>query len=273
VPELPEAETIVRGLAGELPGRRIVGVHVRHADVIAPLGPTAFGRALRGGRVQAVGRRAKKVVLMLEEDRLLVVNLGMTGRLVLDSAPGAAQLRHVAVRLDLDDGRSLLYDDVRRFGRLELHDAASWARRSATLGAEPLERDFTAAGLFALTRRSRSPIRNWLLDQRRVAGVGNIYANEALFRARLRPDRPAHSLKRAEVGRLHGALREVLAEAVAGRGTTISDYRDERGEPGEFADRLRVYDRTGEPCRVCGTPIERAVLANRSLFYCPRCQR
>ncbi len=272
MPELPEAETIVRGLATRLPGRTIVGVRVKHANVLAPLSAAAFRRLVRGCTVAAVERRAKKVVIRFEGGRLLLVNLGMTGRLILTERPGPEELAYTAVRFDLDDGEALLYHDVRRFGRLEVHDGDSWQERQAGLGAEPLEPDFTAALLFDLTRRSRTPIRNWLLDQRRVAGVGNIYANEALFRAGIDPRRPADSLTRREAARLRAALREVLQEAISARGTTLSDYRDDRGESGGFATRLRVYGREGEPCLRCGHVIERAVLTNRSAFFCRECQ-
>jgi len=273
VPELPEAETIVRGLASRLPGRTITGVHVKHADVLPGLTPAAFGRALRGRRFEAVERRAKKVVLRLDDGRRLVVNLGMTGGLVLSRSPRAAEATHVAVRLDLDDGEQLLYDDARRFGRLELLDPEGWERKHAALGAEPLADDFTGKVLFELTQRSRTPIRNWLLDQRRVAGVGNIYAAEALFRAGIDPARPAKTVTRRQATKLRDALRDVLAESIAARGTTISDFRDEQGEAGAFARWLRVYGREDEPCVKCGRPIVRAVLANRSSFFCRHCQR
>jgi formamidopyrimidine-DNA glycosylase len=167
----------------------------------------------------------------------------------------------------------LLYDDARRFGRLDLCDADRWAERDAALGVEPLSDAFTGERLYELTRTSIVPIRNWLLDQRRVAGVGNIYANEALYRAGVRPTRRARTLTRAECSRLAGALRDVLQESIAARGTTISDFRDGRGEPGGFEKWLRVYARDGQPCRTCPSPIKRKVLTNRSAFYCPNCQR
>jgi formamidopyrimidine-DNA glycosylase len=274
VPELPEAETIVRGLAHRLPGRTIVAVGVTHADVLAPpLTPATLRKRLRGATVEAVERRGKKVVLATKGGGRIVVNLGMTGRLVLSGSARAAELSHVAVRLELDDGQALLFDDVRRFGRIELHDAGSWSQRDAALGTEPLSDAFTAAHLHELAQRSRTPIRNWLLDQRRVAGIGNIYANEALFRAGIDPARPASSLTVAESAGLRDALRAVLAEAIVARGTTLSDYRDEQGEAGRFAPRLQVYGRAGQPCIVCERPIERAVLTNRSIFFCGSCQR
>ena len=274
MPELPEAETIVRALRARLPGARVRAVSVKHTDILAPgLTVRRLASTLRGRRFTGVARRGKNVVLEFEGDIRLVINLGMTGRVVTSEASRAGELRHVAARLELEDGRSLLYDDARRFGCLDLRDAAGWAERTAELGMEPLGSEFTAESLHALTRTSRSPIRNFLLDQKKVAGVGNIYANEALFRAGVRPTRRAHRLTRAESAVLRDHLRDVLEESIANRGTTISDYRDAFGESGGFDRWLRVYDRAGEPCLVCATPIKRIVLTNRSAFYCPRCQR
>lgn len=272
MPELPEAETIARGLAPRLPGARIRSVVVRHADVLAA-SPEDFTAALEGRVFAGAGRRGKNVVLPLEDGARLVVNLGMTGRLVLSDAPRAAELRHVAVRFDLEDGRALLYDDVRRFGLLELFEPDAWRQRDADLGIEPLGDAFTADALHAMTRRTKTPIRNFLLDQYRVAGVGNIYALEALFRAGVRPTRRSRTLTRAEAARLREALREVLRLAIENRGTTFSDYRDASGEAGGFEPLLRVYGREGTPCTACGTLIRRRVLTNRSAFYCPECQR
>jgi formamidopyrimidine-DNA glycosylase len=220
-----------------------------------------------------VGRRGKNVVVEFDGGLKLVVNLGMTGRLMASDVPRAGEMRHVAARIKLEDGRSVLYDDARRFGRLDLRDETSWAARDADLGVEPLSEDFTGERLFALTRASIVPLRNWLLDQRRVAGVGNIYANEALFRARVRPTRRARYLTRAESLHLRDGLRAVLTESIEARGTTVDDYRDGEGESGGFQLQLQVYGRNGEPCFRCGTPIKRIVLTNRSAFYCPQCQR
>lgn len=272
MPELPEAETIARDLDPRLRGARVIGVVVHHADVLS-LPADQLGDGLLGRIVAAVGRRGKNVVIVFEDDGRLVVNLGMTGRLVLSDAARAAECRHVAVRLDLEDGRALLYDDVRRFGLLDLYEPETWPARDAELGLEPLGDDFTPHALWSLTRRTRTPVRNFLLDQGRVAGVGNIYALEALFRAGIRPTRRAHRISRNEAAALRDALRAVLAEAIINRGTTFSDYRDASGEAGGFEPLLQVYGRAGRPCHSCGTTIKRKVLTNRSAFYCPRCQR
>jgi formamidopyrimidine-DNA glycosylase len=274
VPELPEAETIVRDLRGRLPGGIVTGVAVTRADVLHPgLTPAALGRRLRGREISDVTRRGKNVVLVFDGGLRLVINLGMTGRVMTSDAARAGELRHIAVTLDLEDGRAVLYDDARRFGDLDLRDEAGWLERDAELGVEPLSDRFTPELLHALTRTSISPIRNWLLDQRRVAGVGNIYAVEALFRAGVRPTRRAKRLTRRETAALRDTLQAVLQESIDARGTTISDYRDGSGERGNFDRRLRVYDRAGMPCVECGTAIRRVVLSNRSAFYCPACQR
>lgn len=272
MPELPEAETIARDLDPRLQGARITDVRVHRDDVLARP-PETFGRALVGRTVHRVGRRGKNVVIGLDDGRRLMVNLGMTGRLMLSDSPRSTELRHVAVRIELDDGRTLLYDDVRRFGLLQVHEPDAWAARDAELGFEPIDHGFTATDLLAMTRRSRTPIRNFLLDQSKVAGIGNIYALEALFRAGIRPTRRAHGVTAAEADALVDALRAVLTEAIDNRGTTFSDYRDAAGESGAFGPFLRVYGREGKPCVRCGTPIKRRVLTNRSAFYCPACQR
>lgn len=271
MPELPEAETIARDLDPRLAGRRITGVRITHDDVVAG-DPAAFRGSLVGRTFTAVGRRGKNVVLGLDDAGRLVVNLGMTGRLVTSDSPRVRELRHVAVAFNLDDDRELLYDDTRRFGLLARYDAESWAARDTELGLEPLSPAFTAGALWTLTKRTRTPVRNFLLDQRRLAGVGNIYALEALFRAGIRPTRRGHRVTRAEAARLRDALRDVLARAIEHRGTTFSDYRDGSGEAGGFEPLLEVYGREGEPCRRCGSPIKRTVLTNRSAFYCPSCQ-
>ncbi|NIP59214.1 MAG: bifunctional DNA-formamidopyrimidine glycosylase/DNA-(apurinic or apyrimidinic site) lyase [Gemmatimonadetes bacterium] len=272
MPELPEVETIVRGLRPRITDRRIDAVEVQRPDVLGQA-EEIFRSRTKGRDVQGVSRRGKNVVVELDGGSVLLVNLGMTGRLLADppsTGPGAPG--HPAVEIRFDDGGRLVYDDVRRFGRLDLLTPGEWRGRSASLGREPLADAFGVEDLSDLLAGSRSPVRSWLLDQRRVAGIGNIYANEALFRARIHPMRPARSLERAEIGRLHGALREVLMEAIADGGTTIRDYRDAEGEEGSFSPRLLAYGREDEPCPRCGTPIRRIVFGNRSAFLCPGCQ-
>lgn len=271
MPELPEVETIVRDLARLLPGAEIRDVEVVHADLVQGEAPSEFAAGLRGARVREVTRRAKNILVHLDRG-LLVVNLGMTGRLLV-RAPGDDGPTHLGVRFRLSDGRELAYHDVRRFGCLQRYTGEEWERREEALGVEPLSGEFTAEWLLAAAKKSRVAAKTWLMDQRRVVGVGNIYASEALFRARIDPRRPANTLRKKEAARLVEATREVLREAIDFRGTTLLDYRDASGERGEFVERLRVYDRAGEPCRNCGRPLQRIVQGGRSTFFCAHCQR
>jgi formamidopyrimidine-DNA glycosylase len=236
--------------------------------------PTTFARKVRGGRVAAVDRRGKNVVISLDADRVIAVNLGMTGRLLPyavaprdASAPG-----HPALLFRLDGGGVLIFDDTRRFGTVECLTRAEWSARSARMGPEPLERSYSATHLRKALAGSRSPVRSWLLDQRRIAGVGNIYANEALFLAGIHPGTPARDISPPSVVRLHGSLRAVLRDAIRAGGTTIRDYRTAEGEEGQYAPRLLVYGRDDEPCYECGSTVRRLVLAGRSAFFCPSCQ-
>lgn len=271
MPELPEVETIVRDLARLLPGATVRDVEVVHADLVQGESAEEFAAGLRGAAFRGVTRRAKNI--LLETDRgLLVVNLGMTGRLLV-LGEGDVAPTHPGVRFRLEDGRELAYHDVRRFGCLQRYTPGAWARREEELGVEPLSDAFTAEWLHRNAQRSRVAVKTWLMDQRRVVGVGNIYASEALFRAGVDPRRPANALGENEAARVVEAVRGVLREAIDFRGTTLLDYRDASGERGEFAARLRVYDREGEPCRSCGTPVERIVQGGRSTFFCPQCQR
>lgn len=285
MPELPEVETIRRDLDAELPGRAIRAVRVHHDDLIlGGLDPSGF-RAATGGRwIGRIGRRAKFLLFPLYAggpggpksrfESLVRVQLRMTGRFWLgDGTPDPTKYRHPGIELDLDDGRTLFYDDVRRLGGFDVLTPAEWSALDGRLGPEPLERGFGPAALAGRLAGSRAPIKNALLDQRRLAGLGNIYASEALHRARIDPGRPAGSLGLDETRRLHRAIRGVLREALDRAGTTLRDYRAVNGRSGSFQTRLRVYARADEPCRRCRTPIRRIVQAGRSTFYCPDCQR
>lgn len=273
MPELPEAETIVRDLRKRVIGRRITGVTVTRPDVVMGITPESFRRKLKNRTIQSIDRRAKNIVIHFDADTVLMINLGMTGRVVSSDAARAGELRHVAVRFALDDKRNLLYDDARRFGRLQLFNASQWSERDAEFGVEPLSEDFTLDHFLSGLKSSRVPVRNWLLDQQRIAGVGNIYANEALYRAGVRPTRRSNLITRAEATKLRKAIRAVLADAIEKRGTTLSDYRDADGVEGGFEPLLQVYGRAGQPCPRCDSRIRRVVISNRSAFYCPSCQR
>jgi len=274
MPELPEVETIRRDLEPELAGRIIQDVRLAHDDIVlSPSDAASFPARLKGRRIESVARRAKYLLLHLDGGRVLQVQLRMSGRFVLSSRPpDPDEFRHVAAVFALDDGRTLYYDDMRRLGGFRLLTSALWEEEESRLGPEPLEPGYRAAHLAAALAATRAPVKSALLDQHRVAGIGNIYASEALFRAAIDPRRPGRDLSPGEVRRLHRAVRTVLREALESAGTTFRDYRAVNGRSGRFQSRLNVYGREGESCRRCGAVIERIVQAGRSTYWCPRCQ-
>jgi formamidopyrimidine-DNA glycosylase len=271
VPELPEVETIVRQLARALPGAVIRRVEVLKPDLIDGEPADTFAQALEGRRIESVARRAKNIVVDTGGEYLLV-NLGMTGRLFIVREEDAS-VTHPGVRFGLADGRELLYHDVRRFGRLWRMSPEAWRAWEGELGVEPLSDDFTAKWLYDAARRSRVAVKVWLMDQKRVVGVGNIYASEALFRARIRPRRQARSLTRQECARLARAIKATLAMAVKVGGTTLRDYVGADGNPGYFRQKLYVYERAGKPCRVCGRSVKQFTQGQRSTYWCSYCQK
>jgi len=271
MPELPEVETIRRGIEPHVIGRTITRVVVRDRRLRWPI-PRTFEKALTGHTIRGVSRRGKYLLLDVGAGRV-ILHMGMTGRLsVLD--PGVPPKKHDHLDLELSDGRVLRFNDSRRFG------AALWwpgTQPSHVLlremGPEPFADEFDAAYLFALSRGRTAPVKNFLMDGRIVVGVGNIYAVEALFRAKIRPARPAGRVTRAEYAALVTAVRGVLDDAIAAGGTTFRDFRGSDGAPGYFAQKLFVYDRAGAPCLKCRATIQRRVIGQRSSYYCPRCQR
>ncbi len=273
MPELPEAETIVRGLRDHVVGETILRAEVLKPDVLREP-KRSFGPKVRDRSIASVERRAKNVVIRLDDERVIAVNLGMTGRLLPFPEPPRGRRRptHPAVRFRFGSGALLVFDDVRRFGTVECLSADEWRVRSGRLGPEPLDPAFRPADLARGLAASRAPVRSWLLDQRRIAGVGNIYAAEALFLAGVHPRRPANRVIADEVEGLHQALRDVLGRAIRAGGTTIRDYRNAAGEEGGFAPSLYVYGREGEACHACGGEVRRIVFGNRSAFLCPVCQ-
>lgn len=276
MPELPEVETIVRQLASVLPGRLISSVDVRREDLLRE-DAASFASTVAGSRIRSVGRRGKNLVIGLATDTkpmVLLVNLGMTGRMLVQPASEAvAHPSHLGLAFYLSPPGVLFYADARRFGRLVLLSSGEWQQESRRLGIEPLEPGLSPNRLHRLLSASRAPIRSWLLDQTKLAGIGNIYAAEALFRARIHPAREARSLSRGEAAALLTAIRSVLRGAIRSRGTTLRDYRTTTGGEGGFKPSLKVYGREGEPCPRCKARIRRLVLANRSAFFCPSCQR
>jgi len=273
MPELPEVETVRRALAPVLEGRRLDRVRIDDVRLTLPLDPDGVARRLKGERVAQVDRRGKYLMLRFESGRVLLVHLRMTGsfRHADDGKLELDPYRRAVVQLD--DGSRLGYRDLRRFGTwllLEPHEVDPYL--AARLGPEPFGPDFTPRAL-AVRLASRSvAVKTAILDQRTVAGVGNIYADEALWRARIHPLREARSLDAAEVRALHRAIRRSLEIGIARQGSTLSDYRQPNGEPGAMQDEFKVYGRAGEPCDRCGTPIERIVVGGRGTSYCPSCQ-
>jgi formamidopyrimidine-DNA glycosylase len=274
VPELPETETIARDLDAALSGRTITRARVTKADVLREATARQFIRRVTGATITRSWRRAKLVVLDLSAGDRLVVQPRFTGALLIDAGElPAEERRYSTLELILDDGRSLHYRDIRRLGTVTVMTPRRFAEYAAGLGVEPLDPAFTVDHLSALLSASRQAVKKVLMDQRRIAGIGNIYANEALWRARIDPSRSAHSVTRIETARLRGAIVDVLRESIAARGTSFRDYRDATGARGAFIDRLVVYGRAGQPCARCGaTLIGTHDIDGRSTVLCARCQ-
>jgi formamidopyrimidine-DNA glycosylase len=273
MPELPEVETIARDLRPRLVGVAIRAVRVPKPDILRGVRSAALARSLAGRRIATVSRRAKHLVIALDDGRRLVIQPRMTGSLrVLEAAEHPD--RYAALTLRLGTGRRLVYRDVRRLGTVHLLSPAAWERYTARLGPEPLAPGFTAARLATALAGGRLAVKKALMDQRRLAGVGNIYANEALWAAGIDPSRLAGTVQPAETRRLHRALLDVLRRSIRGRGTTVRDYRTGTGGRGTFQRRLNVYGRAHRPCRRCG---RRIVLTHavdaRATYFCPGCQR
>ncbi len=274
MPELPEVETIVRDLRPALLGRTILRATLSHDDVLRDVTRRRLLGGLRGASIVDLSRRAKHAVLELDTGRRLVIQPGMSGvLLVAGEALSAADAKYAVLRAALDDGRELVYRDVRRLGTLLLLTEAEWRAYDEALGPEPLAAGFTAERFADRLGRSRQAIKKVLMDQRFVVGVGNIYANEALFAARIDPSRPANSVSPGEYAALHGEVRRILTSAIRSKGTTFRDYRTGTGAKGKFQFELLVYGREGEPCRRCGTRLTLTHLIDgRSTVFCHRCQ-
>ncbi len=285
MPELPEVETIARQLRGLVVDRTISEFESRWVRLTEPEPAEVVGARLRGRRISDVRRRGKFVVFDLDGGEALVVSLRMTGKLLY----GAADVdeRYVRGEIRFADGTAMRFSDTRKFGRMAVVDAATLDRRGAlppgprsarplhaSLGQEPLARGFTVPWLRALLRRRpRAAIKVLLLDQRAIAGIGNIYAIEALWRARIHPLRKAGSLRNDEIVRLHEAIRWALRKGIRLGGASRNDYVDARGNKGRMQREFQVYSRAGEPCPRCGRAIVRTVVGGRGTFHCPRCQR
>jgi formamidopyrimidine-DNA glycosylase len=275
MPELPETETIARGLNAAVSGARIAGVSVKHSDVLREVSARSLQRHVAGATIVRSHRRAKLIVIELDRGHRIVIQPRFTGGLIIDHGTLSREdRRYVAVSFALEDGRTLHYRDVRRLGTVSLMDPARWSDYARALGPEPLDPAFTPALLSGLLRGSRQAVKTRLMDQRRLAGVGNIYAAEALWRAGLKPSRASRSITAEEAARLHAGLTSVLTEAVAARGTSFRDYRDANGERGTFSSQLAVYARGGEPCHRCGERLKSTrKVGGRATVYCAHCQK
>lgn len=273
MPELPEVETIASDLRPHLVGRTIASCELRFPGIVRHPEPEAFADLIAGHCIEAVRRRGKYILIDLREDRVLVVHLGMTGQLRLVK-PDTPIPNHTHAIFTLDDGRHLRYRDTRRFGRLlvgteaELFEAKAMPR----LGPEPIDPGFTADALYSALRRRKAPLKAVLLDQKALAGVGNIYADESLYVARLRPDRIASHVSKQSARRLHESLRDSLQTAIKNRGSSVDTYRDAWGDLGGQQEVLLVYGRAGEPCFTCGRPLSAVRIAGRTTVFCRRCQ-
>ena len=273
MPELPEVETVRRSMTDRVVGASIESVAFRDfPGVVGGPSPEAFGALVVGERFGHIDRRGKHLWLSFDQGNGLFIHLMMTGQLLL-VRPNEERVRFEHLRLGLDNGWSLAYADQRKFGRVLRLSDEEWDAIDRRLGAEPLRDEFSEALLFNLTRNRRTPIKAFLLDQRRIAGIGNIYADEALYRARIHPARESGSLSGAEAARLRDAIRAVLSEGLERKGTTLSNYRDADGDAGTNAANLRVYGRGGTGiCEICGTPLVRLIVAQRGTTICPTCQ-
>ena len=274
MPELPEVETIRRQLEPAIVGRRIERMEVLDPRWCEPAPPDEVAQAVEHRHIEKLDRRGKYLILELADDVHLVMHLRMTGNLLL-VPPGDSERRYLRVRIDLDDGHHLLFADARRFGTglVLLGADAVHDYFSGRVGIEPLGPDFTADALRGLASGRRQPVKAFLLSQERVAGVGNIYADEALWLAKVHPLRPVGTLKRAKLEALHEAVVTVLHAGIDAKGATIDDYRDATGAEGSFQDRFEVYGREGEPCSRCGATIRKIKAAGRGTYFCPREQR
>lgn len=287
MPELPEVETVARQLEPEIEGRRIEQLEVLDGRWSRPLSPQKLGRQVDGATILGLGRRGKYLLLALDGERTLVMHLRMTGNLVLvagedilDPADGrllyqgerTTSSRHLRARFVLDDGRELWFTDPRRFGEGFLIPNAGLGERFARLGVEPLSDEFTPQALGEMAAGRTAPLKSFLLDQTGIAGVGNIYADEALYRARLHPLSPAGSMRPEHLEALRDAVVAALEAGIDAGGSSIDDYRDGRGEKGSMQEKFLVHTRAGEPCPSCEGEIVRIVVGGRSTYFCPSCQ-
>jgi formamidopyrimidine-DNA glycosylase len=271
MPELPEVETIVSELRPLLVGRSVAGLHALWAGTLGGVDPNDFAARLADQKITGLGRRGKYILIYLDGGDVLVIHLRMTGRLFLSPADAEPD-RYTRVVIDLAGGEELRFADLRKFGRMVLAPADDLVSALPRLGPEPLGDAYPPEEMARTMGSRRSPVKSVLLNQQLLAGMGNIYADEALFLARIHPLRRADTLSEEEWRRLHAGVQATLANGIKNRGTSFRDYRDGRNQKGSNQETLAVYRRTGQPCPECGTPIERVVVGGRSSHFCPKCQ-
>jgi formamidopyrimidine-DNA glycosylase len=273
MPELPEVETVRRKLVPHLAGRTIVRARIDDTRLVRPEPPEVVAARLTGARVTALGRRGKHLLIGLEDGGTLAVHLRMTGKFLLGDVP--ADHPHLRAVLELDDATTVAYADQRRFGTWRVLEGEPELQEflDERLGVEPLDEDFDGRVLAKLFAGRRASIKAMLLDQRLIAGVGNIYADEALWAAKVHPETPAGLVSRPKLDLLAAAIRDVLEVALVAQGSTLRDFQSPDGAYGSMQERFKVFDRTGEPCLRCGTPIVKLRVAGRGTHVCPRCQR
>jgi formamidopyrimidine-DNA glycosylase len=274
MPELPEVETVRRGLAGLLTEARITDVLVRRRDLRVPL-PAAFEKAITGRTLKRIGRRAKYILFYFDDRQVLIIHLGMSGRMLLKKDPPERYQKHDHVIMSWTSGHTLIFNDARRFGLMALTTERALAEHALFkhLGPEPLDDAWNGALLHKTLHVSTAPVKSVIMDQRKVVGVGNIYACEALFRAGIHPARRSDKVTKAEAGRLAAAIRKVLEEAIASGGSTLRDYVRSSGDAGYFQHHFNVYGRRKLACFNCGSQVKVMRQSGRSSFFCGRCQR
>lgn len=275
MPELPEVESIVRGIKNKIEGRTIVSADIIKGrdDVIKYPSSSEYAANIKGRTIEKIRRRGKYILLELSGGILSVIHLRMTGRLIF-VPDGRAEDKYACVVYRFDDGSCLMYADVRRLGTLHLlrDDELSMVKGLSSLGPEPLSEEFSPAYLAQIAKGSRSRIKSFLLDQKHIAGLGNIYVDEALAISRIHPLRPAGSLDESEIRALHEAVNKVIAAGIKDGGTTFRDYRNGTGGKGAHQEHLYVYSRKGKACRFCGAAIEKITVGGRGTYFCPKCQ-
>ncbi|NOX98007.1 MAG: bifunctional DNA-formamidopyrimidine glycosylase/DNA-(apurinic or apyrimidinic site) lyase [Nitrospirae bacterium] len=272
MPELPEVEVIKDGLRRKLRNRTIKGVDILFKGSIKNLSPPVFGKRMLGRKFEDVSRRGKFLIFSLDNGSFLIIHLRMTGQLTYCPSNEEAD-KYLCLKFILDNGYQLRFMDMRRFGVVYLVKKLEEITTLANLGPEPLESNFTALSLEEILKGQKKKVKIVLMDQNLIAGIGNIYATEALYQAKINPERKANQLTEAEVKELHRAIRDILQRSISARGTSTDNYRDAEGKKGNFQYQLQVYQRGGEPCSRCGAKISQIKISGRSTYFCPSCQK